>query len=133
MKLGTQTNSLTNHLYSRMVIGQPEPAVGMGATILAWTERYPATIAKIIWSGLGHRMLIEVQEDKATRVDNRGMCESQEWSYESNPNGCKRTFRRSASGCWQEVTFNERTKRWNKTEGHGLRIGEREKYYDFSF
>jgi hypothetical protein len=23
----SQTNSLTNHLYSRMVIGQPEPAI----------------------------------------------------------------------------------------------------------
>lgn len=32
MKLGTQTGSVINHLYSRGVIGQPTPEVGMGAT-----------------------------------------------------------------------------------------------------
>jgi len=30
MKLGTQTASLVNNLYSRGVIGEPVPEVGMG-------------------------------------------------------------------------------------------------------
>jgi hypothetical protein len=34
MRIGTQTNSLVNHLYSRAVNGQPEPVIGMGATLL---------------------------------------------------------------------------------------------------
>ena len=32
MKLGTETGSMTNHIYSRATKGQPDPAVGMGAT-----------------------------------------------------------------------------------------------------
>ncbi|MBI0325563.1 hypothetical protein [Burkholderia plantarii] len=38
---------LVNHLQARAVIGQPEPVVGMGVTILAWTDRYAGTIVKI--------------------------------------------------------------------------------------
>ena len=34
MKLGSQTGSVINHLYSRAVIGQPKPKVGMGCTLL---------------------------------------------------------------------------------------------------
>ena len=48
MKLGTQTGSLTNHIYSRAVIGQPNPEIGMGATVLCWTDRHAATITAIL-------------------------------------------------------------------------------------
>ena len=39
MNIGTQTSSLVNHLYSRMTIGEPEPTVGMGVTMLSWSDR----------------------------------------------------------------------------------------------
>jgi primosomal protein N' len=48
MKLGAQTASLTNHLQSRATIGQPEPTVGMGATLLGWTDRYAGTIVEVL-------------------------------------------------------------------------------------
>jgi hypothetical protein len=127
MKLGTQTGSMTNHIYSRMVIGQPEPEIGMGVTILSWTDRHAATIVHV-----GSKLVV-VQEDKATRTDKNGMSECQEYTYERNPNGPRYTFRREKNGYWTEVCWNPETNRWRKTNGHGLRIGERNEYRDFSF
>lgn len=128
MKLGTETNSLTNHLYSRAVNGQPEPQVGMGATILAWTDRYAGTITEVRPNGV-----ITVQDDQAIRVDQNGMSECQESRYEPNPHGPLRHFRRRRNGVWSEVEFNPETNRWKFSDGLGLRIGERQHYYDYSF
>jgi hypothetical protein len=127
MKLGTQTGSLTNHILSRAVVGQPEPVVGMGATVLSWTDRHAATIVGVAGD------IITVQEDRSFRTDNNGMSESQTYRFMRDPIGSRHQFRRTKTGQWQEVTYNSKTKRYSKTEGHGLRIGEREEYRDFSF
>lgn len=129
MKLGTQTGSVINHVLSRAVIGQPTPEVGMGCTILSWTDRYAATIISINRKG----NVIYVQEDKATRTDNNGMSECQEYKFEQDVFGRLYTFRQTKNGQWEEVRLNEDTHRFNKTNGVSLRIGEREKYHDFSF
>lgn len=126
MKLGTQTASLTNHIYSRMTIGEPVTEVGIGATILHWSDRTPATV--IAWDG----KILTVQEDDATRTDANGMSECQDYEYTANPHGIKSYFRKDRSGAWVEVRRNPNTGRWIKC-GHWLRIGERDKYYDFSF
>ena len=131
MKLGTQTGSLTNHILSRATIGQPVPVVGMGATILCWTDRKPATIVAVDARKSG--TIVTVQEDVAKRADENGLSEDQTYTFTANPNARKITFRQAKGGGWQEVTFNAATKRWNAVEGHGLRIGERDKYHDFSF
>jgi hypothetical protein len=134
MKLGTQTASISNHIYSRAVIGQPEPEVGMGATILCWTDRHAATIVEVFASG--RDLYIVVQEDNCTRKDKNGMSESQEWDCSPDPRMMKHTFRRGwneQDGRWQKVWFNKKTTRWNKVEGEGLLIGQRKHYHDFSF
>lgn len=133
MKLGTQTGSLTNHMYSRMTIGQPEPVEGMGATILGWTDRHPGTIINVSQRAGG--IVIYVREDKATRTDGNGRSECQSYSYEANSEGRLWTFRQTKTGAWEEVTVNQKTGRFNKAEGggYGLRIGERDKYHDYSF
>lgn len=105
MKLGSQTGSLTNHILSRAVIGQPEPVVGMDCTLLAWTDRHAATIRMVT------RSIITVQDD----------------------DGGVYHFRKNVGGMWDEVKLNHSTNRWNKTGGYGLRIGTREEYRDPSF
>lgn len=130
MKLGTQTASLTNHVLSRAVVGQPEPKVGMGATLLAWTDRYPATIIEVRTTK--NCVYVTVQEDDATRTDKNGLSESQTYEFTPKPNGRKFTFRSGKNGMWQEMRKNDRGCRLI-CEGYGLRIGEREKYHDFSF
>lgn len=132
LKLGTETGSLSNHVLSRAVIGQPEPVEGMGVTILCWTDREPGTIINVTKIGA---TVIYVREDHARRTDKNGMSECQTWEFQPNPAGALYTFRQRKDGTWAQVVVNHKTGRLNKVDGggHGLRIGERGKYHDFSF
>ena len=127
MRLGTETNSVTNHLYSRMTRGAPEPEVGMGATILYWSDRKAATVTG--WDG----KVIEVQYDNAKRVDSNGMSEAQEYEFTPNHGGGVLAFRRTKDGSWKQVVWNPATKRWNLVGSAGLIVGKRDHYHDFSF
>ncbi len=61
------------------------------------------------------------------------MSETQDYEYSANPNGGTECFFLDKDGKWKGIRFNHETKRWIKAEGHGLRLGFREKYHDFSF
>ncbi len=129
MKLGSQTGSLTNHLYSRMTIGQPVPTVGMGATILSWTDRHAGTIVEVIKNG----QYIAVIEDDAKRIDKNGMSEMQEYEYTARLDGHKQWFKQEKDGRWVGVSRNPDTRRFKKNGVGGLRIGVRDSYHDYSF
>lgn len=132
MKLGSQTASLTNHLYSRMVIDQPEPTVGMGGTVCGWTDRYATTIIEVFT--VGKYLYLKAQTDNAKRVDNNGMSDCQDYSYSPNPQGSVYTFKREMDGRWSEVYKSEKTGRWKKYNGgKGFRLGARDSYHDYSF
>lgn len=135
MKLGTQTASLQNHLYSRMTNGEPIPFLGMPATILSWTDRYPATVKEVFTKGKD--LYIVVRECKAKRIDSNGMseCQNYEYSeYENENDGIRATFRKnSKQGNWEQVFLNPETNRYRKYEGYGLRLGIRQKYHDYYF
>ncbi len=105
MKLGTETVSVVNHLQSRMVIGEPVPEVGMGATILGWSDRHPATI--VGWDG----KVLTIQRDNAERIDKNGLSETQEYVYTPNLNGGKYHFKKDKRGMWKEVVLSEKG-RW---------------------
>lgn len=122
---------MINQILSRAVNGQPTPTFGMGATILHYSDRDPATIVEVtVLKGITY---LEVQEDNAIRTDKNGMSECQDYQFSPNPNGRKYRFRQEKNGMWQYIVYNEETGRWNKKQGASLRIGERDKYYDFSF
>ena len=130
LKLGTQTASLHNHLYSRMTKGQPVPVVGMGATMLAWTDRNACTIIEVFQ--IGNDIAVKVQRDSAKRIDDNGMSEDQTYEYTADPQAPTYNYR-FRNGTWEQVIFGEQTKRWKRIEGNGLRIGTRDSYHDFSF
>lgn len=135
MKLGTQTASLMNHLESRATIGQPEPAVGMGATLLGWTDRYAGTIVEVLPQKNGS-VIVKVQHDRSKVVAGSTMSEDQIWEHERDPNGTVECFRRKAdpNGPWERVVLNELTNRWGKMgSGKGLVLGRRECYRDPCF
>ena len=102
MKLGTDTNSLTNYMLSGTK-GQPEPKVGMGATLLSWTDRYPATIVEVLDGG----KMIGVQEDEAIRTDSNGMSESQQYKFYPCPEQTVQYFKKDKKGAYREVRKNE--------------------------
>jgi hypothetical protein len=91
----------------------PAPEVGMGATILYYTDRVAGTIIKVtpcrVW----------VQEDKAIRVGPNEMSDQQEYTYERNEKGRIKMFCKSKSG-WKNGSLR-------------LLIGDRIHYYDYSF
>ena len=145
MRLGTQTNSLVNHLHARAVIGQPEPVVGMGVTLLGWTDRYAGTIVEVTPITKG-RVLVHVTRDDSKVVAGSAHDGSAEYEFVSRPDGARDTFRREEDGTWQQVyrqvlewdddgRATKLSSRWKKFPGggKGLRIGEREEYRDPRF
>lgn len=110
--------SLINRMYDQQ--GEAPVQVGMGATILMWSDRRAGTIIEVqrFRSGpnAGKPRIIIVQEDNAKRTDKLGMSDSQSYEYEPNPNGIKHRFNARKDGTFK-----------------GLLIGRREEYYDYSF
>ena len=75
LSLGSETGSLINHVISGTT--NLAPAVGMGVTILGWSDRHAATIVEV--SPDGKR--VGIVRDVATRTDSNGMSESQSYSF----------------------------------------------------
>lgn len=124
MKLGKDTGSLVNYMMGNST--KPTPEVGMGCTLLFWSDRYAGTIIKI------ENNIIHVQQDNATRIDKNGISEDQEYEYTPNPKGAMYYFR-IRKGKLVQVRLNMETNRWNIANECNLSIGTRRQYYDFSF
>lgn len=111
---GTEHGSLVN-----LLSGTPRdvvPVVGMGATRLMWSDRVAYTIIAVSASGKS----CTVQEDKATRIDSRGMDEAQEYTHESDPEGSTTVVRLTKRG-------------WRSKQLGRFALGYRSSYHDFSF
>lgn len=115
-----QTASLINHLYANSA--NIMPVIGMGATVLGWTDRHAATVVGVSSNGRS----IVVTMDKATRIDKNGMSDCQSYSYSSNPAGSKCTYTLRKNGRWVAT---------GSAMGSGmcLSIGHRDHYHDYSF
>lgn len=114
-----QTGSLINYIYDRTE--SAPPIVGMGATVLGWTDRTPATVIEV--SASGKRVVL--QDDDFRRTDTNGMSDAQSYEYERNPRGRKRVFTLRKNGRW--------VAQGQPMTGSAALIGKRERYYDFSF
>lgn len=119
MKLGTQTGSLVNHVIS--LVKSPRPEVGMGATLLMWTDRKAYTVIGVSPSG----KTLLAQRDKAIRTDSNGMSEAQSYRFEPDPAAEKETYTLRANGEWHRVG--------ESSKGATLVLGHRAAYHDFSF
>lgn len=97
------------------------PAVGMGATILMHSDRYPATIVEV-----RNPKTIVIQEDHAKRTDTNGASETQTYVFAPDLQGAKHVLTLRKNGTWMKQ---------GESMKHGtiVRIGTRDKYYDFSF
>ena len=95
------------------------PAVGMGATLCQWTDRWPCTVIKVT------PRTIVVREDRAVRLDN-GPCEAQVWEITPDPDGETYTFYLRKWTGWQQRGYLPGT-------GLTLRLGVRSRYHDYGF
>lgn len=120
--VGTVYGSVNNAADDGVVIdGKIE--IGMGATMLSWSDRHPATIIDFEADEKGLKM-VKVQEDSWKRTDGGGMSDCQDYEYSRNPDGATHTYKRARNG---RLTNN------GTNSGTGIVIGHRERYYDFSF
>lgn len=92
-----------------------KPEVGMGATHMGWTDRYPYTIVWVSASG----KTVKVQEDIATRTDMNGMSESQTYDFKPDPTAPIKAVRLTKKG-WVSA-------------GQKFVLGKRDAYHDYSF
>lgn len=125
MKLGTETASLVNHLYSRTA--EPEPVVGMGATLIMYTDRHAYSV--VSWDG----KILGVTQDIISRVDSNGMSDSQDYAYVTNHNASPEYYKKDKKNKWVRIVFNEETMRWKQYRCGTLKVGFRDEYYDYSF
>lgn len=121
LKLGTQTGSMCNYLLSG-TNGQPVPVVGMGATILGWTDRSAGTIVNV---GPNAKW-IEVQSDHAKLVAGSAFSEEQTYEFSPNPKGAISRYTLRRNGAY--IRAGEKMR-----DGQMVRIGERDAYHDPCF
>lgn len=126
--------SLTNRLAEMATKGQPIPEIGMGVTMLSYSDRHAGTIVEIFTKGAFE--YIGVTQDKATRLDDNGWSESQEYAFETvagaMPVYYRRKIKDGPDGRFR-ATYRNANGRWVGSERGGIRLGERDEYYDFSF
>lgn len=114
MRLGKETASVVNYVMSGTA-GAPEPAVGMGATILMWSDRHAATIVKVT------PCTVTVKRDKARVVKGSAADGTAVYEFTPDPDAEPKVFRKTKKG-WRETGG-----------GAALRVGDRDEYHDPSF
>lgn len=97
------------------------PEVGMGATVIMWSDRYAVTIVEVSPNGKS----VKVQSDNYKRTDTNGMSENQSYEFSPNPDAPITTYTLRKNGRWVH--------QGSSMNGQGLAIGFRDAYHDFSF
>jgi hypothetical protein len=119
---GTKLRKLKMNTINKWTSVPPTiPTVGMGATINFYSDSKAATVIQV--SSRGNRIVL--QQDKAIRVDNNGVSESQSYNYERDSDGSLYFATRRKDGRYRLVG--------SAKSGRAINLGVRREYYDFSF
>lgn len=114
----TQYGSLVNLLKDRT--RSEVPVVGMGCTILGWSDRYPGTVVKVGASG----KTIWIQRDEARRTDKNGpYTENQSYIFIRQPEALLERASLRGDGRW----------RMSGRDGSTVILGRRSAYRDPTF
>lgn len=118
------TNSFVNLIQGNA--SSPEPQLGMGATLLGYTDRHPATIVSVLRNEKGKVVAVEIQQDNFKRTDSNGMSEMQSYEFWPDPTAPRviYTLRKNGRFVLRHTGMND---------GERLLIGTRQKYHDYSF
>lgn len=99
-----------------------QPAIGMGATELLYSDRHAYTVIAVAASG----KRATIQQDTSIRSDQNGMSDSQSYRYEANPDGALKEIKLYRDGHWHIYTP-------GYGKGSVVMLGGRQEYYDYSF
>tara|TARA_R110000868_G_scaffold405464_1_gene684836 strand:+ start:178 stop:555 length:378 start_codon:yes stop_codon:yes gene_type:complete len=125
MKLGTQTGSLVNHIYSTSSC--ENISIGDPATLTGWTDRHAGTVSNLF--SKGKYDYVSIQRDIAKIVGGTGYGD-EVYEYSRDVTAHDNTFR-IIEGKLKPVYQNENG-RWVNGSG-GAFVGRRESYRDPSF
>lgn len=121
MRYGSMMNSLMSGGTN------PEPEIGMGATILMWSDRKPATITEVLRYKSGPKKgqirAVKTRADRAIRTDSNGMSDAQSYRFEPMLDVPESTWTLRKDG-----SFRKQGDQYTQ-----LAIGFRDAYYDYSF
>lgn len=120
--LGSLNNRLMEHAAPIV------PTVGMGATIIMYTDRHACTIVDVRRHGANAQgsYSVVVQHDRATRTDTHGMSDSQAYTYAPDPLGMMEIYTQRKNGKYVR-------KGEGMDSGTVLVLGVRDSHYDYSF
>jgi hypothetical protein len=127
MRLGIDTTSYRNYRLSQADPLDPEPALGMGVTILGRASRRPGTVVELRTDA--EKLIVIVQEDQVVSgVDAFARHDGQ--VFDRDPAGRKHRFLRTKAGTWQKcVRYDSRDKRWSPCGAASMKLDLRE-YFD---
>lgn len=104
--------------------GEGEPEVGSPATVTHYSDRSPATVAKVVYTKTGPNAgkvrEIHVRDDDWTVISGSEHDGSAQYEYAESPNAPVTVYRRTKQG-------------WRSASGTGLALGVRERYHDPHF
>lgn len=136
MNLSKPTNSLQSNIMHCAVNGAPEPVVGMGVTILYWTDRHVGTIVKVVSKG-SPLVVDEIHFTEDTTVADKSKGDlpmgHQDWVHTPNPNGPVMVGKRGRDGKWY-IARKTATGRLSVTKDcTPLAVGFKNYNHDWSF
>lgn len=126
----TTTGSLINALQGQG--GATVPEVGMGATLLMYSDRSPWTVIEVRKNKAGKVVEAVMQADRAIRTDDRGMSDCQDYRFERDLEGTTRTIRQTRDGKWREAYTDYDGKVRCTKNSSIVRLGSRDRHYDFT-
>lgn len=129
MNLSQPTNSLQSNIMHASVKGAPVPTVGMGVTILCWTDRYVGTINKVINEKEFHFTIDETVADKSKDCS----MGHQNWIHTPQPDGAKRIAMMGRDGRWYEARKTKTGRMSVSKKCQPLAVGFKNYNYDWSF
>lgn len=132
MKLGSETGSLVNHVLSGAK--RVEPELGMGATLLSWSDRDAATVVDIVRDGNGKLKRFATTQDEAHVTSGSGHDGSAVYGYVTRADGARSWWMPNRKGDgYDQIRHSSATGRWQKVHSGRIVLGRRETYRDPSF
>jgi hypothetical protein len=129
MNLSKPTNSLQSNIMHAAVNGAPAPTVGMGVTILMWTDRRVGTIVEVV----SDSEVIFTEDD--TVADKTKDCPMghQNWINTPKPDGFRQTAKKGKDGKWY-IPHRTPTGRMSVNKScQPVAVGFKHYYHDWSF
>jgi hypothetical protein len=127
--MNTPTNSLQSNMMHAAVKGAPTPEVGMGVTILYWTDRHVGTIVKVISDSEIHFTEdITVVDQSQTIVMGH-----QNWINTPNPKGPIVIGKKTKDGKWYIARETSTGQLRVNKHCTPLAVGFKNYNYDWSF